>query len=237
MIVLLLENIQIGFELSPTETTIRIIILMRFKIKYIIVIWLSNTCSAGLNGPLSNHFQYFFVLSYFCFPQILQLLFLLLLLIIQLFLFLLNFILSGCLQLNCFMFSRLCISHQQSGKCNKGSACALFHLCRKFVLGVPCEKGENCPLGHKVIGRMSGVVNTWTNKQRLQFVRRCHPQVCEKYNGPEGCHFGENCHFLHVCNEFILGTPHSRRCSLSHELSSAHSRRVLTHFMLSDVFF
>ena len=87
-----------------------------------------------------------------------------------------------------------------------------------------------------MIGRVTGVVATWTNKQRLQFVRRYHPQVCEKYNGPEGCHFGENCHFLHVCNEFILGTPHSRRCSLSHELSSAHSRRVLTHFMLSDVF-
>ena len=30
--------------------------LMRFKIKYIIVIWLSNTCSAGLNA---KYFQYF----------------------------------------------------------------------------------------------------------------------------------------------------------------------------------
>ena len=97
------------------------------------------------------------------------------------------------------MFSRLCISHQQSGKCNKGSACALLHLCRQFILGVPCascEKGENCPRGQKVIGIVSGVVNTWTNKQRLLFVRYCHPQVCAHYNGPEGVTLGRTVIFF-----------------------------------------
>lgn len=73
----------------------------------------------------------------------------------------------------------------------------------------------------------------------LRFVRECHPCVCPAYNSAAGCHLGDTCFKLHVCNNYILECCNGAAagCQLTHNLHSEHSKRIYKHYMLMDIAF
>ena len=134
-------------------------------------------------------------------------------------------------------FPRFCQHYLTQGQCPK-KKCQFLHICKAYVCQRPhefCNFSHNIRDEHNktVIDRM-GVLSKETDVVVLRvLLKSCFPRVCVEYNKNGVCPRGDNCHFLHVCGNYVLNQCENPLCSLSHNvIDGLHNINVLKRYAL-----
>ena len=134
-------------------------------------------------------------------------------------------------------FPRFCQHYLTQGQCPK-KKCQFLHICKAYVCQRPhefCNFSHNIRDEHNktVIDRM-GVLSKETDVVVLKvLLKSCFPRVCVEYNKNGVCPRGDNCHFLHVCGNYVLNQCENPLCLLSHNvIDGLHNINVLKRYAL-----
>ena len=134
-------------------------------------------------------------------------------------------------------FPRFCQHYLSQGQCPK-KKCQFLHMCKAYVCQRPhefCNFSHNIRDEHNktVIDRM-GVLSKETDVVVLKvLLKSCFPRVCVEYNKNGVCPRGDNCHFLHVCGNYVLNQCENPLCLLSHNvIDGLHNINVLKKYAL-----
>ena len=134
---------------------------------------------------------------------------------------------------------RFCHNYVTQGQCPR-KKCQFLHICKAFVCQRPHNIAE-CPLSHnirdehnKVIIDKMGALSKETDEVVVNVLfKSFFPRVCSEYNKNALCPRGDNCHFLHVCGDYILNQCGKTVCLLSHNLvDNLHNINVLKKYAL-----
>ena len=134
---------------------------------------------------------------------------------------------------------RFCHNYVTQGQCPR-KKCQFLHICKAFVCQRPHNIAE-CPLSHnirdehnKVIIDKMGALSKETDDVVVNVLfKSFFPRVCSEYNKNALCPRGDNCHFLHVCGDYILNQCCNPVCLLSHNfVGGLHNINVLKKYAL-----
>ena len=133
---------------------------------------------------------------------------------------------------------RFCQNYISTGQCPR-KRCQFLHICKAFICQ-PLHANQACNLSHnirdthnKTIVDKMGALGKERNEMVVNVLRKSYfPRVCSNYN-KGGCPRGDNCHFLHVCGNYILNQCESKSCSLSHNVVDClHNINLLKKYEL-----
>ena len=127
---------------------------------------------------------------------------------------------------------KICQQYLEKGSCRRAQGnCKYWHICKEFIEG-DCAK--RCGRSHNFFGQENGEktkqlgLNKYPPGTLKNIVAWSLPQVCQLYLRGE-CNSDE-CFYLHVCSQAVQGSVCN--CSLSHNLTDSHNKRILKQFDL-----
>jgi poly [ADP-ribose] polymerase 7/11/12/13 len=158
----------------------------------------------------------------------------------------------------------VCFEYNKKDGCDKGDSCTRLHLCYRYASSdctVPSCRGchdltADQPLavltkfGFDVIEE--GTDSVLAQLRKAQALRRSGKQMQQVNNNTEtsvagqtldtcffysknSCRMGEQCPKLHVCRYFLIDQCKFPQCMRSHDITTAHSKRILAGFGLDVV--
>lgn len=135
---------------------------------------------------------------------------------------------------------RFCHDYVTKGQCEK-KKCQFLHVCKVYVCKLSHDK---CRLSHNIrdahnsviIAKM-GVLNQESDDVVVNvLLKSCFPRVCLEYNTKGTCSKNENCHFLHICGNYVLNQCEHSPCLLNHDLAgSFHNLKLLKNYHLDKL--
>ncbi|XP_069168087.1 protein mono-ADP-ribosyltransferase PARP12 isoform X2 [Procambarus clarkii] len=139
----------------------------------------------------------------------------------------------------------LCSQYTSPKGCVNRDACHNLHMCKFYIIGF-CEAGVNCQYGHQLdTGHNSSILSEFylnlIDQRKLYNViqKVCKasftPEICNFYNTKKGCTKNEGCSRLHLCKDYLktVGNCSFPKCSFSHDLSTAHCKRLFKRYGIS----
>ena len=133
---------------------------------------------------------------------------------------------------------RFCHNYVTQGQCPR-KKCQFLHICKAFVCQRPHDNAE-CKLSHdirdehnKVIIDKMGALSKETDAVVVNvLLKSFFPRVCSDYNKNVLCPRGDNCHFLHICGNYVLNQCGNPVCPLSHNLDHLHNINILKKYAM-----
>ena len=127
---------------------------------------------------------------------------------------------------------KICQQYLEKGSCRRAQGnCKFWHICKDFIEGNCAGK---CGRSHSFFDEENGekTKQLGLDKHPIGTVKNIVswslPQVCQLYLRGE-CD-SDKCFYLHVCSQAVQGSVCG--CSLSHNLTDSHNKRILKQFDL-----